>query len=149
MGGRNRVEPGLRASINNLELDLDMVLLTNFDTDLVPAAACHIRNKPGRAAITVDELSFVLRIAVEDSLVGPALGNLTPEEVVIDLGAGGQLSAVALDITACDGLTPGDEACADPVCDSPDAECPDLCGNPRPCWRTQRPTLECFPTGFR
>ena len=118
--------PGLRASINNLELDLDMVLLTNFDTDLVPAAACHIRNKPGRAAITVDELSFVLRIAVEDGLVGPTL-SLTPEEVVIDLGAGGQLSAVALDITACDGLTPGDEACADPVCDSPDAECPDLC----------------------
>ena len=118
--------PGLRASINNLELDLDLVLLTNFDTDLIPAAACHIRNKPGRAAVTIKELSFVLRVAVEDGIAGPTL-SLVPEDVVIDLGAGGQLSAVALDITACDGLTPGDENCADPVCDNVDAECQDLC----------------------
>lgn len=118
--------PGLRASINNLELDLDMVLLTNFDTDLVPAAACHIRNKPGRAAVTIKELSFVLRIAVAEGPAGPVL-ELQPEDVLIDLGAGSQLSAVALDITPCDGLTPGDEGCSDPVCDNPDAECPDLC----------------------
>ena len=67
-----------------------------------------------------------MRIAVADGPAGPVL-QLQPEDVLIDLGAGGQLSAVALDITPCDGLTPGDESCADPVCNNPDAECPDLC----------------------
>ena len=39
--------PGLRASINNLELDLDMVLLTNFDTDLVPRLLVTFATSPG------------------------------------------------------------------------------------------------------
>ena len=143
VGGRNRrCRPGLRASINNLELDLDMVLLTNLIPTLFPRLLVTFATSPGERLPSTSYPSFfesLSKIAWSDQLKSDS------EEVVIDLGL--WAAQQSLGYHRRDGLTPGMRRAPTPYVIPRRRSRP--LRNPRPCWRTQRPTLECFPTGFR
>ncbi len=117
---------GIRLSLTELELFADMLLLTNLDTNLIPAAACHIQSRAGIPAIRIEEISFDMLLGINASGATSVL-SVTPSNIVIDFDTDSQQPVLALDITPCDGSDPLDPTCVDPACSAEDANCPDLC----------------------
>ncbi|MEE8409537.1 MAG: hypothetical protein V3T05_08025, partial [Myxococcota bacterium] len=121
--------PGMRFSITDFELFIDMVMVTNID--LLGAAACHVQNPTGVAALQVAEMSFDIRLGIDRTGPTPVFATAV-ENVNLDLGSAVDDSALNLTVAACDGVA--DLACTDPccggTCDSTvtQASCDQVCG---------------------
>lgn len=133
--------PGLRFTIRDADLYLDVFFATVVE--FFPNSACRIQSDTGGLpAITVTELSFDMRIDVNDTGSLPQL-SAAPENILIDLSHASEQAVLAMDIAPCDGtgghatfcdeLTPEDfpghpGAPSAPICTDPGANCPEVCG---------------------
>lgn len=121
--------PGLRLSLDNIDIFADMVIA--ITTDLLPNAACRIRDAGQLAALHADSFGFDLRFSMSNA-PNPIV-TVSVENLVTDLSGASDADVLNMDVTACDGIA--DSTCTDPAFLGPDCTnpsdpdaCQQVCG---------------------
>ncbi len=105
-------DPGIRLSIKNFELFVDLALVINIP-DFTGVAACHVQSESGMAAVEVQELSFDLRLGIDESGARPTIQS-SVEESVVYIGDAADDSILHLQVSPC--MSGSDPVCDDPRC---------------------------------
>ncbi|MED5464730.1 MAG: hypothetical protein VX699_08765 [Myxococcota bacterium] len=109
---------GVRVTLDDLKLYTDMVITTDFDTAMVPQAACRVRSIGNTPALTIPHIGMDIEISVTGT-GGESQLAVTPQAIQFQLGSDSQQSSILVQIDPCTdcGLSCG-----------PGSDCAQVCG---------------------
>ena len=91
---------GVRVTLKDLKLYTEMVVTTDFDTAMVPQAACRVRSVGDTPALTIPHIGMDIEISVTGAGAESQIA-VSPKSIQFELGSDSQQASIVVDVDAC------------------------------------------------